>query len=269
MSFSVQEKVGCDDARQYRPKSVLRYAPVQFVAARILRGGDPMSIPKSRMLLCCVALLMAGPAGAETWRWRDADGNVHFGDRPPSGVQAERLKTPSKPAPAEGEAGARRLEQLRSDEAARKARREAADTRARRRADADAGDRAQQRSRCDRARWALAALETARPVYRDANGAYRIKRSPNEPDIYTGPRQYLEAPEREAEIARYQRDMGEYCVDFPELQDKQLADEDLRHAEACEFAQAQLQQLEEPESRATPEEIAARRQFLEQECWAP
>jgi|LNFM01.1.fsa_nt_gb hypothetical protein len=227
-----------------------------------------MSIPKSCVVLCCAGLLLAGQAMAETWRWRDAEGNVHFGDRPPADVQAERMQIKSTPSPADGD-GERRLEQLRSDEAARKASRDEAATRARRQADADAGELAQRRSRCDRARWALAALETRRPVYRDANGAYRVKRSPNEPDIYTGPRQYLEAAERQAEIERYQRDMGEYCSEFPELQDKQLAEEDLRHAEACEFAQAQLEQLEQPESRATPEEIAARRQFLEQECWAP
>ena len=228
-----------------------------------------MSIPKSCVVWCCVSLLLAGPALAETWRWRDAEGNVHFGDRPPAGVTAERLNVQRKPAALSPEDRQRRLDALRADEASRNARREAASARAERDAEQAEDARASDRRRCDRARWALAALETARPVYRDENGAYRVKRSPNEPDIYTGAREYLDDAERQAEIARHRRDMGEYCADTPELTDKKLAEEDLRHAEACEFAEATLQQLEQPEARATPEEIAARRQFLETECWAP
>lgn len=122
------------------------------------------------------------------------------------------------------------------------------------------------RGRCDRARWALAALDSGRPVYRDASGAYRVKRPPNQQDVYTGPRQYLDEAEREAEIAHYREEMNTYCADFPELRDPALADEELRHAEACEAAAIELEQLLQDEARATEEEIAHRRRFLDEEC---
>ena len=203
---------------------------------------------------------------ADTWRWQDAEGQVHFGDRPPPGVTAERIDVQTTPSTLTDEERQRRPEALRAAEAAkaaeaaRKAQRAAGD------AAAAADARAMDRGRCDRARWALAALESGRPVYRDANGAYRVKRPPNQPDTYTGPRQYLEDPERQRETARYQREMDQYCAAFPELQDKALAAEDLRHAEACEFAAAELQALQKEEAHSTPEEIARRQRFLDEEC---
>jgi len=228
-----------------------------------------MSIPKFLACVCAAGLWLAGGASAETWRWRDAEGNQHFGDQPPAGVEAERLNIKRRPSELSPQDRTQRLERLRADEASRNAKREATQARAGRDADELADKRAGNRQRCDRARWALAALETARPVYRDENGAYRVKRSPNEPDIYPGAREYLDDAERQGEIARYRRDMEGSCADTPALADKRLAEEELRHAESCEFAEASLRQLEQPEARATPEEIAGRRRFLEAECWAP
>lgn len=61
--------------------------------------GRPRAITR---LLPCVLLLAATLAGAapaaDVYRWRDADGKVVFGDRPPAD-SAERLHVPSK-APA-------------------------------------------------------------------------------------------------------------------------------------------------------------------------
>jgi len=195
---------------------------------------------------------------AETWRWTDAEGQVHFGDRPPPGVQAEQIKLQRKAAPPSDDARLERRPAPQADEA--QAAQEAQEN-----ADA-ANARAMNRSRCDRARWALAALDSGRPVYRDANGAYRVKRPPTQPDTYEGPREYLEDAEREAEIAHHRADMDRYCAEFPALQDLSLADEDLRHAEACEFAATELEQLLQDEARATPEEIARRQRFLDEEC---
>lgn len=226
-----------------------------------------MSILKS--LACAtsaLALVLGSVAQAETWRWKDAAGQVHFGDRPPAGVAAERIDKPAKPPALSDEERTRRQQALRAREAQREAAAENEAARAARDEQDAAGAAAMNRGRCDRARWALAALESERPVYRDGNGAYRIKRPPNQPDTYTGPREYVEDTERQLEIARYQADMDRYCADFPELQDKALAEEDLRHAEACEFAAAELEQLEQGDSRATPDELASRRRFLDEEC---
>lgn len=203
-------------------------------------------------------VVCTGLARADTWRWTDAEGQVHYGDRPPRGVQAEQIKLQRKAAPLSEDARQPRRAIPQGDEA------EAARTA---QADAEAANaQALDRSRCDRARWSLAALDSGRPVYRDANGAYRVKRPPTQPDTYEGPREYLEDAEREAEIAHHRADMDRYCADFPALQDLSLADEDLRHAEACEFAAAELEQLLQDEARATPEELARRQRFLDEEC---
>lgn len=71
-----------------------------------------------RILAFLLALLLAVPALAEMYRWKDAQGNVVFGDSPPEGVSAEPVKVrpnvvetpklpePPPPAPApEGPAG--------------------------------------------------------------------------------------------------------------------------------------------------------------------
>lgn len=209
-------------------------------------------------LLPGVALaLSASPAGGvEAWRWRDAEGGVHFGGRPPPGAAAERLRlradpdptgsaqgpvappapAPPPPAPAEADAtadGPGRLE------------------------------------RCDRARWALAALESGRPVYRDAYGAYRVKRPPRQPDPYTGPREYLADAERAQALARYRGERDEFCAGFPARMDPQVAAEDLRRAEACELAAADLERLERPQARAAAEELDARRRWLDTQCRFP
>jgi hypothetical protein len=42
-------------------------------------------------------VLAAGTAHADMFKWTDADGNTQYGQHPPAGVQAERLK--SAPAP--------------------------------------------------------------------------------------------------------------------------------------------------------------------------
>lgn len=209
-----------------------------------------------------VADAQAGP----TWRWRDADGGVQFGDRPPPGVAAELVKSKARPPAPSAAEGASTFDA--QDESAENQPGADKDRAADRKAQDAAGKLANRRGRCDQARWALAALESGRPVYRDETGAYRIKRAPNQPDGYTGERRYLDATERDSEIAHHQGDMDKYCAEFPELKDKRLAEDDLRHAEACEQAQADLAKLEAPESRVTEDEIARRRQFLEQECWS-
>ena len=211
--------------------------------------------PGSALLLLGATLVLpAFPAdAAEAWRWRGTDGSVHFGDRPPPGVAAERPQLRARPAAAGSV--------QRPDPAQAPAPRSGASD-----AEAAPGGPAQL-ERCDRARWALAALESERPVYRDAYGAYRVKRPPNQPDPYAGPREYLDDAEREQALARYRDERDEFCAAFPDLMDPRVADEDLRRAEACELAVADLARLERPEARASAEDLAARRRWLETQCW--
>jgi hypothetical protein len=197
-------------------------------------------------------VLSALPAGGvEAWRWRDAEGGVHFGDRPPPGAAAERLRLRADPASTGGAQGPVARQAPAPPPPAP--------------ADA-AADGPQRLERCDRARWALAALESGRPVYLDAYGAYRVKRPPGQPDPYTGPREYLDDAEREQAQARYRGERDEACAEFPERMDPRAADEDLRRAEACERAAADLARLERPEARASAEDLATRRRWLETQC---
>ena len=70
-----------------------------------------------RLRLCCgivVSAVLAGVAGAETFKWVDEDGNVHYGDRPPAEVPATE-QVPSyvcetEACRAEDEAAARESE---------------------------------------------------------------------------------------------------------------------------------------------------------------
>lgn len=225
-----------------------------------------MSIRKSIAYAGVLALLWSAGASAEAWRWKDDSGQVHFGDKPPPGVAAERVHVQSGPSTLTDEERAQRRLDLREGEATRDEAAAREERRAARAEERAAGEAAMNRSRCDRARWALAALDSGRPVYRDASGAYRVKRPPPQQDAYSGPRQYLDDAERQAEIAHYQQEVDTYCADSPELRDPALADEDLRHAEACEAAAIEFEQLLQDEARATEEEIARRRRFLDEEC---
>lgn len=218
--------------------------------------------------LFCVALCAALPAIGETptYRWRDAEGGVHFGDKPPAGVVAEPLKVrpqPSRLTPAEADAEVRRL---RAAEASR------AETAARQKATATAAERARaerqaaRQQRCEEAKWALAALDSGRPVYRDEQNRYRIKRPPVQGDAYTGKREYLDEATRQREIAVEKRRIAENCGGQPTPAERARTEEEILHAEECEKAAADLQLMLQPQSGATDEDIAARRAFLNGSC---
>jgi glutaredoxin len=55
----------------------------------------PMNASAFRVLLCLLCMLpfLPGPAAAEVYRWTDAEGKVHFGDRKPEGEAAGRVES--------------------------------------------------------------------------------------------------------------------------------------------------------------------------------
>jgi glutaredoxin len=66
-----------------------------------------------RILVLALTMLAAGTAGAQIYRWTDAQGKVHIGDRPPAGAKARRLtvrdnsySAPPQAAPASAAAAA-------------------------------------------------------------------------------------------------------------------------------------------------------------------
>ena len=55
------------------------------------------------LLAMTLGLTLAAPAMADIYRWTDDDGQVHFGENPPPGVDAEQLDSPAAPAPSDSE----------------------------------------------------------------------------------------------------------------------------------------------------------------------
>ncbi|MGD9603577.1 MAG: DUF4124 domain-containing protein [Gammaproteobacteria bacterium] len=213
-----------------------------------------------------VLVATGGLAGAETYRWRDAQGQQHFGDTPPPGVSAERIDVQPAPTPLDPDEAARRVEALRARERSLNDATEA--ERARRAAaDAAAADAAVVRAqRCEDARWALSALDSGRPVYRDEEGRYRVKRPPGQGDAYTGAREYLDDATRAQELAAARSRVEQFCGAPPTREEMARTDLEILHAEQCEKAAADLELLSRPGAHATTEELERLRGFLANDC---
>ncbi len=54
----------------------------------------------ARTLIGSILLLAMAGAQAAMYKWKDAHGNTQFGQFPPAGVEAERMKAPRTPAPS-------------------------------------------------------------------------------------------------------------------------------------------------------------------------
>ena len=143
--------------------------------------------------LACLLLAMAAPhAGAEgIYRWTDAQGRVHFGDRPPGEGRSAPIAAPvvpAAPAASEAERAERRqrLLDMYRDERIEKQEREAEEK-------AEEEDR---RRRCAYARDRLARYEQSGRVY--------------EP-LPNGERRYLSEGERDAEIRTTRNEIARWC----------------------------------------------------------
>lgn len=230
-------------------------------------GWRPRRAVGSFLLL--VVLSAIDSAVADTWRWRDAEGKLNFGDSPPAGVPAERVRvapprSPLSPEEAEREVGLLREKADREMQQAEVGRKAAAAAAAR-----SEEQHAQALQRCGQAKQALFMLKMERPVYQDDEGRFRIKRPPGQGDPYTGTRNYLDDATRAAEIRNQQAIIAETCsAPLDEADETRLADE-AREREACESAAAELDQAQQQEMRPAPEEEARLRRFLAEECQTP
>ncbi len=143
--------------------------------------------------IALVALSTA--AGAEVFRWTDAEGRVHYGDRPSAGSQSVPLTSgpaPAQPAPSDAE---RLQRQQRMLDAYRQEREEKQQAEAKRKA-----DDAERGRNCARARDTLARYERSGVIY--------------EPQA-DGSRRYLSESERETEIRAAQGDVKRWCGPAP------------------------------------------------------
>jgi len=121
----------------------------------------------TRISLLIVALGFAAGASAQQFRWVDKDGRTQYGDVPPPGVKATRIKGPaggSAPAPASPSSAAKKdgAKALSPEAAFQKRQKEAKeqdDKAAKERADADV-----RRANCDAAQAALRQIQSGQRI---------------------------------------------------------------------------------------------------------
>jgi len=120
--------------------------------------------------LFLVLALAALPAWAQQYKWVDQDGRVRYGDVPPPGVNAQRLRPPSGPAAPATATGAKKGEKALTPEQAFQKRQQEAAKDAEKAAQSDAAA-AEKRENCQRAQESLRTYESGGRISRtDAKG---------------------------------------------------------------------------------------------------
>lgn len=143
-----------------------------------------------RWRVLMLGLLLCSLAQAETYRWIDEQGGVHYGDRqPPPGRQGEQVELRTAP-PVAASAGkkldaGRVLKVLKEDREARQA---TADRRREEQADRD--------KRCEE-------LKDRYGRYSNAGALYEVSED--------GKRHYLSAAEKDEKLAALREQMEEIC----------------------------------------------------------
>lgn len=151
-------------------------------------------------VLMFVALVVAIPAWAQIYEWRDAQGNRNYSDRPPAGVDAKpirSIKTPARTQEAESVTPAASAPQVPASSSAPKTiaeqnlefqKRQAEAAEAREKAEQERRAAEDKRLACEQTRSNLVALESGQRVRRfnaqgeqefldDASRAAEIERS--------------------------------------------------------------------------------------------
>jgi hypothetical protein len=191
---------------------------------------------------------------ATNYKWTDAEGNVHYGDKPPPGAPFEQVRTQSitPEQAAQGEAlRLKMLEQTGRDKALA-SEREAAAVAAESAALARAIELA---PLCLEARKKLDVLHERMPVYRTPTGELRVR---HVEDVYEGERTYLDDAARSAEIAGVEQVIANTC--HPHIDPGQaFARQQQIMSEKCAAKRARLARLSDPATHTADSEIATAR----------
>ena len=127
----------------------------------------------NRAIIFGLGVLFATAAAAQQYKWVDQNGKTQYGDVPPPGVQAQRLKPPSSgPAPAPAAAAKKdgKTEKPLSPEAAYRKRQEDAQKENEKNEKAEQ-EAAARKENCARAQEQLRQLETGQRIARtDSKG---------------------------------------------------------------------------------------------------
>ena len=147
------------------------------------------------------AALAAAPALAQQYKWVEKDGRVRYGDTPPPGVKATRLKGPSGPAapaaaPAAAAKAAPKGPMTAAEQEAAFRKRQIEAEKAAEKSAQDSQAAAQKADQCQRAQANLRLYESGE----------RVRRTTASGEIT-----YLEDAQREQEIARSREMVKQLC----------------------------------------------------------
>jgi len=149
-----------------------------------------------RTLVLMVLVGFAAVASAQQFRWVDKDGRVQYGDVPPPGVQAKRLRPPpAGSAPAPAAAAKKDGEKALSPDAAFRKRQQEREAEEKKAAQ-EASDAETRRINC------IAAQAEVRSI----EGGHRISTTDK-----SGERVYLNDEQRGRELARAQKAVSDWC----------------------------------------------------------
>jgi len=182
-------------------------------------------------------------AQADTYKWVDKQGQVHYSDTPPVGVRYEVVATPRAPAAAPVAAAP---SSVTPPAAPAVPARPAPATPV---VDDAARDRA-----CVDALYQITLLNQRQPVFKQAAD---------------GSRRYIEDAERPAEIARLQGVRDQNCSDDPDSQRSQVQRAGqlmTAMSPRCAEARDELASYEDPATHTPDDQIARQRAFVEQNC---
>ncbi|MEM9624265.1 MAG: DUF4124 domain-containing protein [Pseudomonadota bacterium] len=211
------------------------------------------------ILIVCIGLLTAvitSVAHAEIYRWVDAEGRVHFGDKKPEARVDVESVTPdiTEPPVNPDEGERRRLELLRGDPWASSTELEQA---------APESSSLENPDRCRRARMQLGILQQEMAVYYTQSGTMRAHWSN---DYYQGPRDYIADADRRRVEERVVDDLYAYCADPLDERALLEAYDAWYAAEWCEVHRIALKKAQDPATRSSSQHIESVAQKVKDSC---
>jgi len=201
------------------------------------------TFPKCFGLVALLVWLAIPIAGADTYKWVDKQGQVHYTDTPPAGVPYEVIAAPRAPAaPLPAHPPSTAAPPPISAAPATPAPISQA-------VNAAADDRV-----CVDALYQITLLNERRPVFKQATD---------------GSRRYIEDAERPAELARLQGVRDQTCSDDSTTRRSQEQHADqlmIAMSPGCAEARDKLANYEDPATHTPDDQIARQRAFAEQNC---
>lgn len=203
------------------------------------------SSPAARVLALLVLAGLAPVATAETYKWVDANGQVHYSDTPPVGIRYEVIRTPTQapaPPPEPSDAPAPSAAPSARESPARPAR------------DGTTAASPADEQACVDALYQIELLSLKRRAFRPGPG---------------GTRTYIEDAARPAELERLRRQRDANCsedVETRKSQEQRAAELAVTLSPDCQSARDKLELLLGPDTRTPKEDIERQREYLRTHC---